>query len=136
MSNLWQNIFKQKKSQSTHDESKAFKCNICLKLFVSKADLNAHYRIHTGERPFAFQLCDKKFAQKTHLVQHQATHSGVRSFKCSICQEGRYFKTKLGLNQHMVFHYEPKFACSHCDYKTYTTSDLKKHEKLHDKNIN
>ena len=30
----------------------------------------------------------------------------------------KYFKTKHGLNNHTVFHYEPKFACSYCDYKT------------------
>ena len=119
-----------------HDESKSFKCDVCLKLFSNQKDFNRHYIIHTGEKPFACQTCDKKFARKDHLVQHQATHSDVRSFKCSICPEGRFFKTKDGLNKHMVFHYEPKFACSQCDYKAYTTSDLKKHEKLHDKNKN
>ena len=72
-----------------------------------------------------------KFADKFTLVDHQATHSDVRNYKCSICQEGRFFKTKNGLNNHMVFHYEPKFACSRCDYKTHTSTNLKKHEKTH-----
>ena len=114
-----------------HDESKSFKCDVCLKIFPSKAHLKTHYRIHTGDKPFACKTCDKKFARKYTLDQHQATHSEVRSFKCSICPEGRYFITKDGLNHHMVFHYEPKFACSHCEYKTYTKSSLKKHEKTH-----
>ena len=119
--------------KNIHNKSKAFKCDVCLKFFSAKSNLTRHYRIHTGEKPFACQICDKKFSQKIQLVQHQATHSDVRSFKCSICPEGRYFKTKDGLNKHIIYHYEPKFVCSLCDYKTHTKSNLKVHEKTHDK---
>ena len=114
-----------------HDESKCFKCDVCLKIFQSKAMHQRHYRTHTGEKPFACQLCDKKFFQKEHLVQHQATHSEIRNFKCSICPEGRFFKTKSQLSNHMIYHYEPKFSCRHCDHRSYTTRSLKNHEKTH-----
>ena len=116
-----------------HDKSKAFKCDICFRVFKQKSNLERHYRTHTGEKPFACQVCDKKFARKFSLVQHQATHSEVRPFKCTICPEGRYFKTKHGLTNHMVYHYEPKFACSHCDHKTYTKCHLNVHEEIHKK---
>ena len=116
-----------------HDESKAFKCDVCLKVFSYKSKLQMHYRTHTGEKPFACKVCDRKFALKSLLVRHQATHSDVRSFKCSICPEGRYFKTKHQLTNHMVFHYEPKFACSHCDYKAHKKCNLDRHLKTHEK---
>ena len=117
-----------------HDDSKAFKCDVCLKKFPGKSQLKMHYRTHTGEKPFACRVCDKKFALKGQLIRHQAIHSDVRNFKCSMCLEGRFFKTKDDLNHHMVYHYEPKFSCTFCDHKSYSKSDLNKHEKTHVKN--
>ena len=58
-----------------HDESKAFKCDVCLKLFSCKSRLEAHYRTHTGEKPFACQICDKKFATKSNLTSHLNFHA-------------------------------------------------------------
>ena len=58
-----------------HDESKALKCDVCLKLFSNKSNLDDHYRTHTGEKPFSCQICDKKFARKRELVRHHQTHT-------------------------------------------------------------
>ena len=116
-----------------HDDSKGFKCDICFKMFPNKSKFVIHYRMHTGEKPYSCQLCERKFSFKCALVNHQATHSEIKPFKCSVCPVGRFFKTKVGLTNHMVFHFEPKFTCSECDHKSYTNSDLKKHEKIHNK---
>ena len=102
-----------------------------MKIFGQKSYPKWHYRTHTRKKYFACQVCDRTVAQKGRLLQHQATHTEIRPFKCSICPEGRFFKTKDHLNRHMVFHYEPKFYCCYCDHKSYTTTDLKMHEKTH-----
>ena len=118
-----------------HDESNSFKCDVCLKVFSHKSLLTRHYRTHTGEKPFACQICNSKFARISSLVRHQAIHSGFRSYKCTIYTVERYFKTKCQLNNHMVYHFELKFACNYCGRKFYTTSNLKTHEKTHLKKI-
>ena len=87
-----------------HDESKAFKCDVCLKLFCNKTQLKSHYKTHTGEKPFACKTCDKKLALRSDLVKHQASHRDDRPFKCSNCPEEKYFKTKNCLNKHMKVH--------------------------------
>ena len=76
-------------------------------------------------------MCDKKISSKSVLVRHQDTHSDVRNFKCSICPEGRFFRLKQHLSQHIVFYYEPKFSCSHCNHKSLTSSELAKHINTH-----
>ena len=118
----------------THDESKAFKCDVCLKLFSTKRELELHYRTHTGEKPFACKICDKKCALKSDLVKHQATHRDDRPFKCSICPEGRYFKTKDCLRKHMVYHMSQNFLAI-IDHKSYTKSILNTHKKTHVKHL-
>ena len=116
-----------------HEKSKSFNCDVCLKVFSRKLTIInlMHYRMHSGEKPFACQICDRKFAVTFSLIQDKATNSEIKSFKCSICPEGRFFKTKHEFNNHMIYHYEPKFSCSHCDYKTHTKCNLNRHENTH-----
>ena len=114
-----------------HEPSKAYMCKVCYKVFECKSKLALHYRIHTGEKPYACKICDRKFSRKDHLDRHEATHSDVKPFKCSICPDGKSFKTKDGLKNHLRFHFKPKFSCDYCDYKSHSRSGLNRHVKTH-----
>ena len=73
--------------------SYTFKCEYCQKKLLDKVKLNAHRRIHRGEKNLYCGLCDNKYKEKLSLRLHiRQTHEPSRQFlgnraflKCLVC---------------------------------------------------
>jgi len=54
-------------------------CDRISKPFKERSKLEAHIRIHTGEKPYPCKYCNKLFARSENMTNHLRTHTGMIS---------------------------------------------------------
>ena len=74
----------------SHQEPQ-FQCRFCEKKLKTRANLIAHERQHTGEKPFSCQICSAAFAARSSLGQHMR---GVHKIAPKGGKTGWYRKEK------------------------------------------
>ncbi|RLN82274.1 hypothetical protein BBJ28_00020332, partial [Nothophytophthora sp. Chile5] len=70
------------------------------------ADMEVHYRVHTGEKPYRckYDHCAKCFARRSDLLSHERTHTGSKPFMCAFPGCERSFARKFDLHKHQRMH--------------------------------
>lgn len=111
-----------------HNHIRPFVCHICNKGCFTKLDVEAHIRMHTGEKPFHCHICDKKFNRRVNLNIHLRRHNGEKRHWCPFCGKG--FLDYNHLKRHKYIHTgEKPHSCPHCPKSFTQSGHLKKHLK-------
>ena len=69
------------------------KCRYCQQAFLTKQDLLAHLRTHTGKKPHICGLCNREFSRASSLKIHKRIHTGEKPFKCESCDISFTFRS-------------------------------------------
>ncbi|XP_019614444.1 PREDICTED: zinc finger protein 239-like [Branchiostoma belcheri] len=114
----------------THPIERIFPCSFCEKNFTTKAYMNIHMRVHTGDKPYKCQMCDKAFSQHGTLKNHIRTHTGEKPFVCEFCEMS--FTSKGNMITHTRIHTAHKpYECQVCEKKFSQLGSLKVHMRKH-----
>lgn len=117
-----------------HDPSRWEECEICHRSFPD--GLKRHMRVHSGERPYICNQCGAAYKQAYGLTMHKAIHNNSGElFYCDTCNNGKGYKSKYALKDHLKLHYrvrnddstlmtmkstwKPPKMCTICGFETY-----------------
>ncbi|KAL8578330.1 hypothetical protein ACOMHN_031704 [Nucella lapillus] len=111
-----------------HYGNKTWKCEVCPKSFIRKAELQQHTLVHKDERPFCCEQCGMRYREKSRLNSHMRTHTGIKPYKCQQCE--KCFTRSRELKNHMRVHTgEKPFACAVCGRRFASSGNLSAHRR-------
>ncbi|XP_058445189.1 zinc finger protein 345-like [Malaya genurostris] len=113
-----------------HENKVVAECKICLKTFMTSANLRRHMLLHTNELPYACETCGVRFRVSTDLTKHiLADHQGKTAYHCNACNLPLQNKTEYYRHRnrvHLKPHLRP-FKCRLCLEVPLTAQDLEAH---------
>lgn len=114
--------------EKEHGGQHKYKCGDCKKTYVSKNLLIGHVRrVHlTADKHFKCDVCVRSFYTRQQLQNHMLTHSDMKQFQCDMC--GLRFICKATLERHIYTHkLKGKHKCLFCEESYIRLSHLNHH---------
>lgn len=95
---------------NTNSTSRAYKCSVCKRAYVTLSSLKRHENVHSWYRAYPCHYCNKVFALAEYRTKHEIWHTGERRYQCIFCLET--FLTYYILKNHQKsFHgIDPRLA--------------------------
>ena len=113
------------KATAGKSEVGKYLCEVCDRIFAKKSALAVHSHVH-NKNAYECGVCGHKFNSKSLLRKHEVVHS-KEMLECSICSDGKLYKGRRGLGQHMIMHKMNKYECGKCMRKLGSYDDLLNH---------
>lgn len=109
------------------------KCYICDKEFNLKKEKQQHLKVMHFDIELKCKLCRQKSQTTRGFDNHMMLHANphLLHHMCQFC--GRAYQKNCELKRHIKFsHYdktnrEYNFYCDHCDFKTFSKTNIKRH---------
>ncbi|ERL85778.1 hypothetical protein D910_03193 [Dendroctonus ponderosae] len=130
------------KPQSKLGLSNVFKCNHCLYVGNSKANLERHNLIHMDPNDILWYKCsdcDYKSKYESQLKSHTLIHKNpeeIEYFQCPHCE--LKCSRKHNLSHHIRSIHADRvnnLKCAECSYSTFSKDRLVAHVKMHSKEV-
>lgn len=130
---------KSKSTSVKHGNSK--RCTACGQSFSSKASLQRHFRVHSGEKPYKCKICSRDFTQSGSLKRHlQTVHKNYskemqKQLESKRFRDGFNAEDAIDKNDKNIKFTSPEvpgsLRCQYCKMQFDNLHDLTVHEKKH-----
>ncbi|KAG0725411.1 Histone-lysine N-methyltransferase PRDM9 [Chionoecetes opilio] len=117
----------ERREDAEIEKEKPFPCPECGTRFTSRATMQTHRRVHSGEKPCVCPECGEGFTWATTLQAHRVMHTGEMPYKCPECAGLRRRRRTMAMAEGSA----ETHKCVFCDHRFPSKAELQTHFRLH-----